>query len=44
VAALGPCVWLTLAERSVRRARLTEAAAAGAPLEPLEPPLAEVSL
>ena len=44
VAALGPCVWLTLAERSVRRARLTDAAAAGAPLEPLEPPLAEVSL
>ena len=44
VAALGPCVWLTLAERSVRRARLADAAAAGAGLEPLEPPLVEVSL
>jgi len=44
VAALGPCVWLTLAERSVRRTRLADAAAAGAGLEPLEPPLVEVSL
>ena len=44
VAALGPCVWLTLAERSVRRTRLADAAAASAGLEPLEPPLVEVSL
>jgi hypothetical protein len=40
-AALGPCVWLTLAERSARRARREDADAAGGPLEP---PLVEAAL
>jgi hypothetical protein len=41
VAALGPCVWLTLSERSVRRSRR-----AGPPADALpgEPPLAEVAI
>jgi MFS family permease len=42
VAALGPCVWLTLSERSARRARLADAAA-GVP-HAGEPPLVEVAL
>ena len=39
VAALVPCVWLTLSERSVRRARRADAAGGV-----LEPPLVEVAL
>ena len=42
VAALGPCVWLTLSERSARRARLADAAA-GVP-HAGDPPLVEVAL
>jgi len=41
VAALGPCVWLTLSERTTRRERLN--APPGAPV-PSEPPLVEVAL